>query len=237
VDEWFQNTSVSPELIALTRRLLYRRQNAVFFADLDAVFPQIPIMSDRLAYWKMLARRSALIVRLRVPHGSDVDALAAYWRHGRRTKDARPLLASLAQEADGGTIDIMHLLPRFARSLVNTYPDPGVSAAHDCHWTSFNFFEDAIDERYSDIEFVKKTLLTDYYQVTGEPALGDILLFVQPDGVVLHSCVQIADGIVFTKNGSSVFVPWTLSRLDNVVAAYSPSSGPLEIRRYRLKQP
>ncbi len=237
VDEWFENSRVSTPIIALTRRLLYQHQNAVFFADLDVVFPQIPMMEERLALLKTLARRSALIVRLHVPHNADLEALARYWRHGRRSKDARPLLASLAQQPDGGEIDIAHLLPKFARSLLNTYPDPGVSAAHDCHWTSFNFFEDEIDERYSQIEFVKETLLSSYYQVTGEPMLGDILLFVQGEGVVVHSCVHIADGIVFTKNGSSYFVPWTLARLENVVAAYSLNPAPLEIRRYRLKQP
>ena len=237
VDEWFENSHVSSGVIALTKRLLYQQHNAVFFADVDVVFPQIPMMEERLALLKTLARRTALIVRLRVPHNADVEALARYWRHGRRSKDARPLLASLAQQPDGGEIDIAHLLPKFARSLLNTYPDPGVSVSHDCHWTSFNFFEDEIDERYSQIDFVKQTLLSDYYQVTGEPMLGDILLFVQGDGVVVHSCVHIADGIVFTKNGASFFVPWTLSRHDNVVAAYSLSPTPLEIRRYRLKQP
>src|SRR5581483_6685874 len=154
-----------------------------------------------------------------------------------RAKDARPLLASLAQQPEGGYLDIMHLLPPFSRTLLNSYPDPATNpATHDCHWTSFNFFEDEPDEHYSDIDVVKRTLLSDYYEVIGEPALGDVLMFVQPDGVVVHSCVHVADGIVFTKNGSSAFVPWTLSRLDSVVAAYSV--GPhLEIRRYRLKRP
>jgi len=99
---------------------------------------------------------------------------------------------------------------------------------------SLNFFKDVPDERFADIDIVKQTLLKDYYPVPGELTLGDILVLIRPDGVVVHSCVYIADNIVFTKNGPSFSVPWVLASLDAVVAFYSLGP-PLEIRRYRLK--
>lgn len=234
--EWLEGTDLPAEAVALTKKLLYPRGVALCFSDDDVVMPTIP-PAQRPKYIKALSRKSALVITLRVSHGEDVGPLVNYWGRGGRSKDLNPLLQSLARRPHGGFIDIVHLLPRFARTLVYTYPLPSdkpVDANHDCHWTSFNFQNDTPDERFSNIDYVRQVLTEQYYPVPGAPQLGDILMFVRPDGVVVHSCVYIADDIVFTKNGAAYSVPWLLTPLADVQAFYSTTSG-LEIRRYRAK--
>jgi hypothetical protein len=68
----------------------------------------------------------------------------------------------------------------------------------------------------------------------GKPTFGDIIMFTKPDGSIIHSCVFIADDIVYTKNGASPNAPWILMSLSDVVAFY-PSNEPLDIQYYRAK--
>lgn len=238
IDDWFRDSGVSPEAIAQTRRLLYPRGPSVHLSDAHLVLATLPA-AERGPYIKTLARKSALLVKLIVRQDSDINAMARYWGQAGRAKDVRPLLQSLARAPGGAKIDIAHLLPGFARSLLYTYPTPTTSSADrslDCHWTSFNFFNERPDERFADINLVKKSLLEEYYPVAGEPALGDILILMRDDGVVVHSCVYLADSIVFTKNGAAFSVPWVLARQEDVVAFYTLGDRPPEVRRYRSKQ-
>jgi hypothetical protein len=235
-EEWFDHTGLPADVIALTKKLLYPRATGVNFSDQDIILPKLSA-ADRVRFLKTLSRKSVLLVRLQVDQDADADALATYWGRGRRSKDVRPLLQSLVRHAGGANLDIVHLLPPFPRALLYTYPLPSdqpAAAARDCHWSSFNFFREEPDEGFANIDYVKQTLLNAYYPVLGEPILGDVLVMVQPNGVVVHSCVYIAADIVFTKNGSSYSVPWTLAPLEQVVAFYSLGP-PLEVRRFRLK--
>ncbi len=238
-DDWFDQTGLTPEIIALTKRLLYERNSNVFFSDENIVLPRLQTATERIRFLKTLSRKSTLLVQLKIQPDSDVTAIARYWGRGRRSKDVTPLLESLARLPGGAKIDIAHLLPPFPRSLLYGFPlasDKPEDATHDCHWTSLNFLKERPDERLTNIDFVKQTLLNDYYPVAGEPDYGDIMVLVQPDGVVVHSCVYLAAGVVFTKNGSAFSVPWLLSNLDAVVAFYTISP-PLSVRCYRAKGP
>ena len=238
VPEWFNDSGLEPAIITLTQRLLYRRGiDAMFFSDEDIVLSMLASPTDRIKYLKTLARKSCLLLLLRVHQGADIEEAARYWGHGRHTKDLRPLLQSLTRRPGGGTIDIVHLLPRFARSLLYTYPLPSENPSEtgrDCHWSSLNFFSDQPDDRFSNPEFVRQALLTDYYPVAGAPMFGDIVMLVRPDGKAVHSCVFLADNFVFTKNGPAFSVPWQIATLEGVTSIYSLGTL-LEIRRYRSK--
>jgi hypothetical protein len=237
-DDWLQDASLPAEILALTRRLMYRRNQVVLFSDEDVVLPQLPTAADRIRFLKAVSRKSALMMQLRITADTDTDGLTRYWGQGRRAKDIEPLLVSMARRPGGGTLDIVHLLPSFARSLLYTFPLPTIrpdDAARDCHWTTFNFANDVPDDRFTSIDFVKHTLETDYYPVAGEPMFGDVILLLRPGGVVIHSCVFVADDVVFTKNGPGYSVPWVLARLENVVSFYGRGEE-LETRRYRSKE-
>jgi hypothetical protein len=237
VDGWLEDAQLPADVIALTRQLFYQRGTATCFSDEAVVLAMLPTASQRAKYIKVLSRKTALVVQLRVAPGENVDSLVAYWGVGGRSKDLKPLLQSVARRPNGGTIDIVHLVSRFARLLVYTFPLPSdrpIDGNHDCHWTSFNFQNELPDERFSNLEYVHQVLFDQYYPVLGEPKLGDIIMFVRPDGVVAHSCVYIADDIVFTKNGPAFSVPWLLTRLADVQAFYAATGG-VEVRRYRAK--
>ena len=237
VEDWFEGSGLPADVVGLTRRLLYERNGSMYFSDHDLVLPRIPTAEGRVRYIKVMSRKAALLGLLHVGPGSDVDALVRYWGQGRRSKDIEPLLQSLARRPEGGRIDLVHLLPPFARRLLYTYPTPSDDPAdlnRDCHWTSLNFYSAEPDDRFADLAQARTALLRDYYQVNGAPALGDIVMLVRPDGQGIHSCVYVADDVVFTKNGAAFSVPWTLARLENVVAFYTVTE-PIEVRRYRLK--
>lgn len=237
-DEWFDHSELRPETIALVKQLLYRRGTSLLFSDMSVVLPTLPSLQERTRLIKTLARKSTLLVKLRIRANSNIDALDDYWGRGQRGKDIKPLLQSLVREGGNGTtIDIIHLLPRIPRSLLYTYPspaEPGARTYLDCHWTVLNFFNVTPDDRFQKIDAVTAAFVNDYYPVTGAPTLGDILLFAKPNGAVIHSCVYIADDIVYTKNGASPNAPWILMTLSDVVAFY-PSREPLDIQYYRVK--
>lgn len=234
-NEWFENSDLAPETIHLVERLLYRRGTSLLFSDHNVVLPRIASNSERVRLVKVLARKSTLLVTLRVGPDSDLDTLADYWGRGPRRKGMRALLESLAQRQGGLTIDVAHLLPRFPRAHLFNYPQlPEEGAGHDCHWTSLNFFNDPPDARFVDTAWVKQVLEREYAPIPGRPQLGDILMFLRADETVVHSCVYVADDIVFTKNGASEVMPWILMNVSDLVAFY-PSDPPLTIRAYRRK--
>jgi hypothetical protein len=235
--DWFRNSGLDPATIARVEKLLYQRGNSILFSDHELLIPTIPSLAERTRLLKTLARKSTMVVKLVLRPDTDTEALVAYWGRGSKSKDIKPLLQSLPHVQDGITLDAIHLLPRFARSLLYTYPsplDPGSRTYLDCHWTSLNFFNLVPDPRYQDVDEVRAAFRDNYHPVTTAPTLGDIFLFVKPNGEVRHSCVYIADDIVFTKNGAAPGAPWILMSLNDTVAFY-PSVEPLDIQHFRAR--
>ena len=236
-DEWFRHSGLPAPTVEHVKRLLYRRGSSLVFSDQNLVLSQIPSQQERMLLIKTLARKSTMMVKLRINADSDIDALDNYWGRGQRSKDIRPLLQSLLRDGTGASIDIIHLLPRVPRSLLYTYPapaEPGSTTYLDCHWTVLNFFKLRPDDRYQQLEEVTAAFLNEYYPVMGNSTFGDIIMFTKPDGSVIHSCVFIAGDIVYTKNGASPNAPWILMSLSDVEAFY-PSKEPLDIQYYRAK--
>lgn len=236
-DEWFRHSELSPETIDLIKRLVYRRGTSLIFSDQNLVLATLPTLAERTRLIKTLSRKSTLLVKLRISPDTDIEALDAYWGRRQRTKDIQPLLQSLVREGGTATIDLVHLLPRLPRSLLYTYPaaeDDGSTTFLDCHWTVLNFYNPVPDDRYQHLEAVTQAFARDYYPVTGPRTYGDILMFARPDGSVIHSCLYLADDIVFTKNGASTSSPWILMSLPDVIAFY-PADVPLDIQTYRAK--
>ena len=133
-------------------------------------------------------------------------------------------------------LDVSHLLPALARRRLYTYPtlDQAVNGRlPDCHWTSLNFFRNTPKAYYLDTRLAASELLSEYVPVSAPYRFGDVLTFISGDSV-LHSCVFIADDIVYTKNGENVLAPWVLQRMDDVMAIYQTDAS-VRIQGYRLK--
>ena len=239
VDDWLGQARIAPETLAMVRPLVYRHEGFVLFADIDLVQPRIGDHAELRRLYKALLRESTLLLELRVPAGADVDALAAYWGIGGRRTDVRPLLESVA--AAGGSIDVIHLLPIFAREWLYRYPrvsleDLEKPALANCFWTALNFFEARPDDRFLQLDAAFAVLKRDYYIVHDGYQLGDLVFFATEDGSFYHAAVYVADGILFGKNGSSPLAPWMFVRLEHVKGYYPehPEGRPVFYRKKGL---
>lgn len=238
VDEWLDAPALPDEVRREVRELLYPRSNSLLFSDPDLVLPLLPTAAERVLLIKTLSRKSALLLRLRVGPDTDIEPLVDYWGRGPRRKDVRPLLRSLTRHPQGIALDVAHLLPRFARGLLYTFPpeDKPLAPELNCHWSTMNFFRREPEARFADAHEMLAELERGYERLAPDTPLrfGDVLLLVRPSGEVIHSCVFIADDIVFTKNGYSYQMPWVLATIRDVLAAY-PEEPPLERIAYRPK--
>jgi hypothetical protein len=237
VNDWFDRSGLSPDTVSLVKRLLYRRGDTTCFSDLNELLAVLPSDAEKHRVIKMFSRQSAVLPRLRVAEGEDVEPLVRYWANQGGAKDIRPLLASLARTPGGASLDITHLLPPFARMRVYTYPFPSEDPWHnrrDCAWTSMNFFNREPDDRFYDFAATRETIARDYYPIQDEPAFGDIVWFSDAGGQTLHIAVYIAADIVFTKNGATFNEPWTLMEMKDLLADYAPGVS-LHTTIYRRK--
>lgn len=237
LDEWFESAKLQSATMDLVRPLVYRHGPFLLFADLPLVLPRITDLPERTRLLKALAGEVTMLMRLRVSPSSDVEQLAGYWSHGRRSKDFRPILESLARCPAGESLDIVHLLPPFARRLLYTYPSPPKrpdDTLKDCHWTSLNFFNELPDNRFLDLDVVVRTLEQDYFRIYHDVSFGDLAILCSPQGEVFHSAIYIADDVAFTKQGATTSRPWMLMRLEHLRFFY-PRLAPVEVRYYRRR--
>jgi hypothetical protein len=170
-----------------------------------------------------------MLVRLSVDRSSEINELAQYWGRGGRSTDIRPLLESVAGAGDQGSIDIVHLLPAFARNRLYRYPrlttgDLNKPALANCLWTALNFFATEPDDRYLELNAAIATLRQDYHIVESNYQLGDVIALLDAEGDLFHVVVYLADDLVFTKNGTSPVAPWTIMPLDRVKDYYRNQS-------------
>lgn len=223
-DAWLGGSLMSPQTRALVEPLLYRDGQFLHFADIESIRADVagPEEMQRLA--KTLLRSSTLVVELAIDRPADVAGLAEYWGRGGRRTDIRPLLESVAG-LGGMHIDIVHLLPAFARNYLYRYPkitteDLNRPLLANCLWSSLNFFNQTPDDKYLDVNTALTALRTNYYVIEHGYQLGDIVALLDEDGDLFHVAVYLADGLVFTKNGTSPVAPWTIMALPDLTAFY-----------------
>ncbi len=233
---WFESSNVSGDVVDKIKRLLYRRGEVDCFSDFETVVRGIPSERERLWLVKALSRQRALLVRVRIRPDTDIDKMIGYWDRGVQVKNVRPLLESVKRLPDGGTISLLYLLPHFARDRLYTFPTPQKpnDPIQDCHWTSMNFFNDFPDDRFSQVAFTAAHLRTNFYPVAKATEYGDVVMFLNERGDGIHSAVYLADDIVFTKNGNNYAQPWTLMRLKDLAANFSPLTS-IKVAVYRNK--
>jgi hypothetical protein len=217
----FREAGVSEPSLVLLRSLLYRDGGQEAFADMQVMCARAPKTGgDRDHILTAVVREHGVLATLKVPEGADVEALARWWGVGRRGKDLHALLGSLARAPGGGTVDVMHLLPRFARARVNTFPEP-TDPPYDCAYTALSFFSPDGEARFLKPAEVKRAIDTEYHPVPGDALqLGDVLIFTADDGTLVHAVVHVAGDLVFSKNGIAFHKPWQLARRSELEAEY-----------------
>jgi hypothetical protein len=240
IDSWLPPSLVSPATRRIVDPLIYRHGRHLYFADRELVRSRITDREELRRLAKGLLRQTTARLRLSVAGATDVERVAAYWGRGGRRTDIQPLLESLAGAAKDRAIDIVHLLPAFARANLYRYPrvtaeDLNRPELTNCLWTSLNFFNDPPDDKYLDPRVAIERLQRDYYLVHNNFELGDIVALLDGKGRIFHVAVYLADDFVFTKNGYSSLAPWVILPLDTLLDYYRLSVDKPKLLYHRRK--
>jgi len=230
VDQWLGGTLISAETRRLVDPLIYRDAAGFLnFADPELIRSQIGDQEELRRLAKALLRQPAMLVRLSIKSAAEVDVLTEYWGRGGRRLDLHPLLESVAGAGPDPSIDIVHLLPTFARQHLYRYPKLTTAALDkpllaNCLWSALNFFNPAPDDKYLTVDVALTALRQEYFVVQHGYQLGDVIAFVDDEGDLYHVAVYIADNLVFTKNGTSPLAPWTIVPLERLKGYYRSRS-------------
>jgi hypothetical protein len=166
-----------------------------------------------------------------------VEQLAQYWGLGGRRKDLLPFLTALHRVENGCRVNLVYLLPAFARNHLYRYAAADEqNVPQDCFWSAYNFFNDPPDNSPEDTHTLAG-LSKDYYQIASPNQLGDLLILTTRDGAPVHAATFLADDVYFTKNGASCTQPWVLMHLADLLEEYRvqhPGSG-LDVHYFRRK--
>jgi hypothetical protein len=227
----YTDTRLNPDDVALLKRLMYPNGDAQQLADYQFLLNQIPTADRRVALTRALSRQSAVLARLVVKPDTDIDKVASYWGNmpNVRITDVRPLLESLKQLPEGGSISLLYLLPKFARDRLYTFPLPPQAGepTMDCHWSTFNFSNETPDNRFNDPAYAVQYIQKNFYPIAAPSQYGDVLLLMNDKKEIKHSAVFLADDLVFTKNGNNYRQPWMLMRISDLLATY-PNTPPMQ---------
>lgn len=241
VEEWADGTGMRPELVSLMAGLCYERHGLLNFADVPFLISHASSQAEAWTLQRHSSRVRTMVIRLDLKNFGDINPVIEYWTTGLglRRKQIEPLIESGRATPGVSGLDLVHLLPPFARKLLYTYPDLSMAVEGklpDCHWTALNFFNYNPETIYLEEMFAASGLLTDFDTIDGPYRFGDLLVFVTPEMNALHSCVYLASEIVYTKNGRSLFAPWIALHLNDVKKLYSESDGsPLRVQGFRKK--
>ncbi len=237
-DSIFANPELSSQTRDLVKKLCYSHARQIMFADLPTVLNSLPNEKEKRRLEKALSRRPTLLMRIILSPKSDTESLMKYWGIAGSAMNIRPILEAAASIPEGTKLSILNLLPPGPTARLFTYPFPTVGAQVDCHWTSFNFFKDIADPPTTDGSYWKRKLDLEYYPVLSDPRYGDLVMLVKPNGAITHSCVFLADNIVYTKNGANATVPWMLMTMPDLLDDYQsdmPEGETLRVNYYRNK--
>lgn len=236
LEEWLGGEDVGGDIRKSVRSLLWRNGDTLLFSDYNLVASRISDPGDRVELQRLLSRKVSLRASLEVPRGKDVRDLAEYWSAFGRGESDKVVLQALSAYG-GGSIDVIELLPVFARKRLNRFPDPAEleKSVPACHWSTFNFFNTGDpDPAFHTASGVEEELRKNFTRIESNPRFGDVVLLDEPDGSSIHSAVFIADDMVFTKNGPSAATPWVLSTIEEMKAFY-PGAKALSVSFHRPK--
>jgi len=237
LEDWLATSSLNLEQRDLFRRLVWRRGAAVVFSDISALLSLARNQDEVQAVFRSVTRVRTLIVSLRLPVTVPRREFLEYWSGGRPESLRLPFLSAITSRRAEQSIDISNFLPSLMRQKIYTFPEIelGVKGRFpDCHWTSMNFFAVTPQDFLLDTRLAASYLLEKYEPIDAPYRFGDIMCFMD-SGEGLHTCVYVADDIVFTKNGDSILAPWVFMQVADVDAVYrkSPST---RIQGFRLRR-
>ena len=192
---------------------------------------------DRDALLRHLLSTHAVWVKV-LTGGTDFDIVredAAYWQSHRRYRAIEPILQALGAVTDRDRIDLIHLIPRVPRALINSFPlalDRMPDPSEDNAQAFAGFFgrhphADAMVD-------LSSWLQAHCDPIDGARAFGDAIVFEDPSRTRWpFTAIYIADGLVFGRR-PTLSGPWGLWRIDELPAV-NPRLAASPPRTYRLR--
>lgn len=236
VEDWLSGCDMTKPQQDLMRKLLWKRGSALVFSDIQALLTLAKGPEEVAAVFRTITRVRSLIVELKLPLSGGRATFIDYWSAGALNAERVPFLSAVTRRRAPQLIDVTQFLPTLARRRIYTFPTASMGLKGrlpDCHWTSLNFFEEEPKDLFLDSGKASEHLLSAYVAVDPPYKFGDVLCFLDR-GEGLHTCVQVADDIVLTKNGDSILAPWTLMQLKDVDEIYRQTPD-TRVQGYRLK--
>ena len=136
-----QDSKLAPQSVALLKRLLYPQgENSLFFADSGLALRHLPDDVERIRFMRAILRKRAVLARVPLDSDTDVAELSQYWGVGGRQKDLLPFLSGLHRVQEGCQVNVIYLLPAFARDRLYRHP----SAAADNKGVTQGLFLDGV---------------------------------------------------------------------------------------------
>jgi hypothetical protein len=240
VESWFKGADIDSNSLAFIKKHAYTRGDCLAFSDLPALMAVSAGESHMKKLMKVLTRSRCLMVSVKLDTKTDVDKVMNYWTTGLNTrkKDVASLIKSIIAVRGESSMDLNHLLPATPRKLLYTYPDMSMfteGIMPDCHWSSLNFFNYDVKPYLLDARLATTVVLEQFSPVQPPYKFGDIMFLLDSKhGDAFHSCVYIADDIVYTKNGRNIVSPWLLMKLEDVQKIYI-HDGNGRVQAYRNK--
>ncbi len=220
VHDWFRNSGLKEATIEHIQKLSYPLGKARGFSDVSTVVRNLYDDFEERSLLKALTRTRSLILSLRIKPGTDTALLKQYWSAGYKSKDVITIFDAVARIEGLETVDVTRLLPPTPRKYLYTFPSRslGVDGTYpDSFWASLNFFNYFPDEQFDDIEKVMRYAKGNYDISTAPLTFGDLIIMKDAkSGRAIHSCVFIADDIVYSKNGRSILQPFMLVKLEDL---------------------
>lgn len=241
VTEWYRTSKLRPELVQKIDKLSYKRGQTTAFSDLAVLLSYAQSDSEARAIFKAMTRTRGLLVKIEANRGTNIEELVNYWTLGLglRRKDVEPLLQSIIDTDGVEALPLSHMLPALVRKLIYTYPSMDMGKQGilpDCHWTSLNFFNYDPHEYLLDSRLATSAVLEKFEPIEPPYKYGDILFFLSKQtGDAYHSCVYLADNLVFTKNGRNLLSPWLVMKQEDVEKIYL-YRGDGRVQGFRLKK-
>jgi hypothetical protein len=241
IQEWYRTSKMRPELITKIEKLAYKRGETIAFSDIQLLLGEAQGEADARAIFKAMTRTRGLMVKIEADHNTNIEEVVNYWTLGigLRRKDVEPLLQSIVDTDGIEALPLSHMLPALVRKLVYTYPSLDMARQGllpDCHWTCLNFFNYDPHEYLLDSRLATSAVLERFEAVEPPYKYGDILFFLNKNtGDAYHSCVYLADNLVYTKNGRNLLSPWLIMKREDVEKVYL-YRGDGRVQGFRLKK-
>jgi hypothetical protein len=236
-DAWFARSGLRPELLEAIKKLTYMRGEVLCFCDLGVLFAMVKSDREARDVVRAASRTSSMVLQLDMKTKNNLAQVAEYWAACRRNSEAKGAVSTAAHTEGITDLDCIHLLPPLPRRYLHNYYLDELSifgGMPDCHWSSLNFFNLTPIDYARDPRLVKLHVEEDYEPVEAPYQFGDVLMFLSPSGEQIHSCVYVADDIVYTKNGRTVSTPWTLNKISDLRRLYSYEHS-FKVQGYRIK--